>query len=48
MRGGTLAAHAQLDGSTALIWAARYGHAECMRILMDAGADMNVQNEVRI
>ena len=47
MCGGTLAAHAQ-SGCTALICAARFGHADCVRILVDAGADMNVQAEVRI
>ena len=47
MRGGTLAAHAQWDG-TALSQAAGYGHADCVRMLVDAGADMSVQDMVRV
>jgi hypothetical protein len=35
------------NGSTALIWAARYGRVDCARLLLDAGADMNVTDRVR-
>jgi ankyrin repeat protein len=38
--------HAQ-DGWTALILAAREGHADCARLLIDAGAYMNATDEVR-
>jgi ankyrin repeat protein len=34
-------------GWTALIWAARYGYAECVRLLLDAGADKNAKTDVR-
>ena len=34
-------------GLTALIWAAAEGHAECVRLLIDAGADKDVKNNVR-
>ena len=27
------------DGQTALMWAAEKGHADCARLLLDAGAD---------
>jgi ankyrin repeat protein len=36
------------SGSTALICAAVYGQADCARLLIDAGADMDVRNEVRV
>ena len=35
------------NGETALIWAAERGHADCVRLLLDAGADKNVKTEVR-
>ena len=34
------------DGRTALIWAAIGGHADCVRLLLDAGADRNAQENV--
>jgi hypothetical protein len=34
-------------GSTALIWAAANGHTECVRLLIDAGADTEAQIAVR-
>jgi hypothetical protein len=34
------------DGSTALICAAEYGHVECARLLLDAGADQNAKSKV--
>ena len=34
-------------GSTALILAAQYGHADSARLLIDAGADLDARNEVR-
>jgi ankyrin repeat protein len=30
-------------GSTQLYFAARYGHADCVRILLDAGTDVNAR-----
>ncbi len=35
------------DGRTALILAARWGHADCARLLLDAGADKEVKSDVR-
>jgi hypothetical protein len=35
------------EGCTALHWSAREGHEDCMRLLLDAGADKNVTDEVR-
>ena len=43
--GGTLA-HAQ-DGRTALLWAASEGHLDCARLLLNAGADKDIVNNVR-
>jgi hypothetical protein len=34
-------------GWTALIWAAWNGRADCVRLLIDAGADMETKNHVR-
>ncbi len=34
-------------GSTALIETALYGYADCARLLLDAGADKNIVNNVR-
>jgi ankyrin repeat protein len=34
-------------GTTALFWAARQGHAECARLLLDAGADRTAVDDVR-
>ena len=35
------------DGQTALICAAREGHMNCARLLLDAGADKEAKNNVR-
>ncbi len=35
------------DGYTALISAAAYGHADCVRLLIDAGANKEAKNGVR-
>jgi len=35
------------DGLTALIYAVREGHTETVNLLMEAGADVNLQEEVR-
>ena len=35
------------DGYTALIFAAMHGRADCVRLLLDAGADKDAKNEVR-
>ena len=34
-------------GNTALIYAAVYGHADCVQLLLDAGADKNARCKVR-
>ena len=34
-------------GGTALIGAARFGHADCARLLLDAGADKEAKDNVR-
>jgi hypothetical protein len=34
-------------GWTALIWAAWHGHADCVRLLIDAGADKEAKTSVR-
>ena len=47
-RGGTLAPARAQYGYTALIWAARNDHADCTRLLLDAGADKNAKDEVRV
>ncbi len=39
--------NAQVSGRTALIWAGYTGHADCARLLLNAGADKNAKNEVR-
>ena len=39
-------AHAQLD-YTALICAAHFGRADCVRLLLDAGADKEAKDQVR-
>ena len=35
------------DGWTALIYAADEGHVSCVEVLVQAGANLNTQNEVR-
>jgi ankyrin repeat protein len=35
------------DGFTALICAVTDGHADCVRLLLDAGANKKVKNKVR-
>jgi ankyrin repeat protein len=35
------------SGRTALIWAAGQGRTTCVRLLLDAGADKNAQDQVR-
>ncbi len=35
-------------GRTALIWAATEGKADCVRLLLDAGADKEATDEVRV
>jgi hypothetical protein len=44
--GGTLI-HCAQEGFTALIAAAREGHSDCVRVLLDAGADKNATDKVR-
>ncbi len=39
--------NAQIE-STALIWAAMNGHAECVRLLLDADVDKEAKDNVRI
>ena len=34
------------EGSTALMRASNAGHMECVTILLDKGADVNIQNDV--
>ncbi len=34
-------------GETPLMWAAEKGHADCARLLLDAGADTNITTSVR-
>ncbi len=36
------------DGCTALLNAACYGRVDCVRLLLDAGADKNVKDKVRV
>jgi hypothetical protein len=40
--GDTVASNAQ-NGLTALLLAAQKGHADCVRLLLDAGADANAK-----
>jgi ankyrin repeat protein len=35
-------------GYTALMWAAGNGHADCVRLLIDAGADKEAKDHVRV
>ncbi len=35
------------NGRTALVWAALCGHVDCVRLLIDAGADTDVEDNVR-
>ena len=36
------------DGDNAAIWAAQYGFADCLKVLVEAGADLGVANKVRL
>jgi hypothetical protein len=45
LRGGVVCKRAQIGG-TALIRAATCGHAECTRLLLEAGADKDAQDKV--
>ena len=36
------------NGWTALMMASRWGHMECVKVLLDWGADVNVQNMVSV
>lgn len=38
----------QRRGFNALICAARYGHVECVRLLLEAGADVGALDNVRV
>jgi hypothetical protein len=42
---GTFGSYAQ-DGRTALMRAANNGHADCVRLLLDAGANKNAKDRV--
>ena len=44
--GGDCAAALQEYGDTALIWAANIGHEAVVRVLVDAGANKDLQNKV--
>ncbi len=44
--GGGQPTHMQLGGYTALIFAVGNGHAECARLLLDAGADASATEDV--
>ena len=46
--GGTLGSLRAQDGRTALIYAAANGHADCARLLLDAGADKEAKCNVRV
>ena len=44
---GTLICHSlQQDGRTALMWASMKGKVECMRILLERGAQADTQDNV--
>ena len=34
------------NGETALMWASRSGHMECVKVLLGRGADVNMQGKV--
>ena len=36
------------DEMTALMWAARMGHTDCVRLLVKGGAEMNARDTVRV
>ena len=35
-------------GRTALMWASESGHVECVTVLLDRGAEVNMQNKVSV
>ena len=35
-------------GCTALMWAAKDAHIDCVRLLVEAGADKDAKNKVRL
>ena len=43
LRGGAAVDMVDRDGETALMRAAGYGHYECVRLLLEAGADATVR-----
>ena len=36
------------SGWTALMWASWLGHVECVTVLLDSGAEVNMQEEVSV
>ena len=36
------------NGSTAIIWAARFGHIDILKLLVDSGGNINVRDKVNI
>jgi hypothetical protein len=44
---GTVHVNVQYRGFTALMGAARNGHTDCVRLLVDGGADKKLKDEVR-
>ena len=44
---GGMRAHWAQNGFTALMYAAREGHMDCVRLLLEAGADTEAKSSVR-
>ena len=41
--------HISLQGQrTPLMWASNFGHTECVKVLLDGGAEVNMQDTVSI